>query len=173
MKKWIPLLIFSVALLIVSFLPLHLMPAWSVSNGSVSVSPASPQSVSLYMTFGSQVKGQIDISGANNDIYFYILDSTGTRVFDAGRIYNTYAFYWEAPKNDYFRLVFDNSMSLITTKHVNWGFSLYYYTLVLWIAGSAIFIISIVLLVKSEIMRKSKEHKPRPETEETAAPRPA
>jgi hypothetical protein len=154
MKKWIPLLILAVILFVVSFLPLHLLPAWEGSSGSTSVSPSSPRSVSLHMTFGSQVEGRIQISGANNDIYFYILDSAGRRVFDAGRIYNNYAFYWQAPKNDYFRFTFDNSMSWISTKNVNWSFSIYYYTLVLWIAGAILLAIAIVLLIKNEILQK-------------------
>ena len=147
-------MILGVILIVVSFLPLHLLPAWSVSDGSTSVSPTSPRSVSLHMTLGSQVEGRIQISGANRDIYFYILDSSGRRVFDADRIYNNYAFYWQAPKNDYFRFTFDNSMSWFTTKQVNWSFGFYYYTLILWIAGAILIAISIVLLVKNEIIHK-------------------
>jgi len=121
------------------------------------ISPTSPQSVSLYMTLGSQVKGQVDISGANNDIYFYILDSAGQRVFDADRVYNSYALYWEAPKNDYFRFVFDNSMSWITTKHVSWSFSLYYYTVIFWIVGIIFLFIAVAFLLREEVFRKAKQ----------------
>jgi hypothetical protein len=109
------------------------------------------------MTLGSQVKGQIDISGANNDIYFYILDSAGHKVFDAGRVYNSYTVYWEASGNDYFRFVFDNSMSFVTTKHVNWSFSLYYYTVILWITGFIILVVAVAFLLRDEVFQKVKQ----------------
>ena len=136
------------------------------------ISPTSPQSVSLYMTLGSQVKGQVDISGANNDIYFYILDSAGQRVFDADRVYNSYALYWEAPKNDYFRFVFDNSMSLVTTKHVNWSFSLYYYTVIFWIVGFILLLVAVVFLLRDEVFQKAKQEVHKEEAEKPKIPAP-
>lgn len=165
-------MIISIAIFVISFLPTHLLPAWSTSNGDVSVTPPSPQSVSLYMTLGSQIKGEVDISGANNDIYFYILDSAGQRVFDAGRVYNSYVLCWEAPKNDHFRFVFDNSMSWITTKHVSWSFSLYYYTTVLWIVSLLLLAISIALLIKNGVLPKLKQSERKDEDQIVQVPVP-
>lgn len=159
MKKWIFFLTISIAILLFSLAPTHLLPSWTSNSGNFSVSPTSPQSVSYYMTFGSQVKGYFDILGGNRDIYFYILDSAGNIVFDAGRIYTGYVLYWEAPKNDYFRFVFDNSMSWFTTKEVSWNLNFYYYTIFLYVVGFVILGIAVILLVKNEILPRYKQRK--------------
>ena len=152
MKKWAILLIVSIVILLFSLAPTHLLPSWISISGNFSVSPLSPESVSQYMTFGSQVKGHFDISGGNKDLYFYILDSAGNIVFDAGTIYTGHTLYWEAQKNDYFRFVFDNRLSWLTTILVSWNLHFYYYTISLYVVGFVILAIAIILLVKNEVL---------------------
>lgn len=56
------------------------------------------------------------ISGGNLDVYFYIKNSDDIKVVDNGLVagYGMYTFV--APYEDYFRIVFSNSMSIITSK---------------------------------------------------------
>jgi len=158
-KKWIVFLIISIVILLFSLAPTHLLPPWGYIEGSFSVSPTTPKIVSHYMTFGSQVKGHFDISGGNDDLYFYILDSGGNRVFDAGTVYTGYVLYWEASKNDYFRFVFDNSMSLFTTKDVSITLNFYYYTIFLYVLGFVNLGIAVILLIKDEILPRYRTTK--------------
>ena len=159
MRKWLIFLILSIVILLFSLAPTHLLPSWAYIRGSFSVTPTTSQSVSHYMTFASQVKGHFDISGGNKDLSFYILDSTGNRVFDAGTVYTGYVLYWEASKNDYFRFVFDNSMSLFTTKEVSLKLDFYYYTIFLYVVGFVNLVIAIILLVKNEIIPRYRQRK--------------
>ena len=157
MRKALVLLIASVAILFLGLgTPTHLLPSWTTTRGSVSVSPTVPHTVSHYLTWGSQVKGYIFIEGGNDDLYFYIMDSEGNIAFDAGTVHDADFLYWEVPKNDYFRFVFDNSLSWITTKEVAWKFEFYFYTISLFVVGIVLLIISIALLVRSEVILRRK-----------------
>jgi len=152
MRRWFYVLISAMVVLVFSFAPTHLLPAWSSSRGDVSVNASDPPTQYVfYMTLGSQAKGEIHVSGGNRDIDFYILDSGGTRVFDAGRIYGSYFFYWEVPRNDYYRFVFDNSRSWLTVKDVQWVFHLYYYMITFWVIGTILLVVSLIPLVRTLI----------------------
>lgn len=128
MKRGLVLVVVGIALLIVSFLPLHwVLPDWIVSSGSYDLEPGGIGGPSLNLFFGSHLKMDTVISGANNDVYFYITDSSGVRIFDAGRIYDGYHLDLDLVGLGSFSLNFDNTMSWFSHKFVIWSIGISYY----------------------------------------------
>ena len=56
------------------------------------------------------------ISGGDKDVDFYIKDSDGNKVLDWGRVVGYGLCYFDAPYDDYFRVIFSNTFSIITSK---------------------------------------------------------
>ncbi len=138
-------------ILIVSFLPTgRFLPEWSSSTGQYDLAPNHVAGPSLYLYYKSMIELDVAISGANKDVYFYITDSKGRRVLDAGRIYDGYHLEWQAPVMDSYRLNFDNSMSVISHKFVNWSLSVFHYNTLFLFLGIGLLIVSVLQIVREE-----------------------
>lgn len=86
-----------------------------------------------YLTYnlgnGTVVRTTLTISGGSgNDIRLYIKDSAENIVFDSGRVSRTYSYDFVSQKNDSYRVFFDNSFSIISTKTVSYSVIKAYYT---------------------------------------------
>lgn len=151
MKKGQVLFAVSIAVLIISFLPTHwFLPKWSNSAGSYDLAPNNINGPTLGLFYGSLVELDVSISGANNDVFFYITDSSGRRILDAGRIYDGYHLEWNAPAIGSFRLNFDNTMSTFSHKYVNWSFEVFHYGALLFFVGIGLLIVGILQIVREE-----------------------
>ncbi|KKN38249.1 hypothetical protein LCGC14_0755570, partial [marine sediment metagenome] len=71
------------------------------------------------LNVGEIVRIEYDIiSGGQKDLYFYIENSTGDRVMDNGRVYGYGLYLFNVLYDVYFKIVFSNTMSLITSKTI-------------------------------------------------------
>lgn len=134
-----------------SFLPIHwILPKWSSSAGSYDLGPGNVNGPTADLFYGSLVELDVSISGANRDVYFYITDSHGRRVFDAGRIYDGYHLEWQARAFGSFRLNFDNTMSWVSHKYVNWSFQVFHYNSLFFFLGIGLLILGILQIFREE-----------------------
>ncbi len=151
MKRGQLLFAISVVLLIISFLPIHgFLPKWSDSSGSYDLGPGNVNGPNVYLFYGSLVVVDVSISGANRDVFFFITDSDGKVVLDAGRVYDGYHLEWQAPTFGSFRLNFDNTMSLFSHKYVNWSFQVFHYKTMFYFLGIGLLILGILQIIREE-----------------------
>lgn len=149
----------SVVILIVSFLPTNrFLPKWSSSAGSYDLGPGKVNGPTVYLSYRSVVELDVSISGANKDVYFYITDSHGRRILDAGRIYDGYHLEWYAPAIDSYRLNFDNTMSWVSHKYVNWSFQAFHYNSFFFFLGIGLLIVGFLQMLREEkVIQRVKE----------------
>jgi hypothetical protein len=151
LKKGRVVFVLSILFLIVSFLPTNLfLPRWSSSAGSYDLAPGNVNGPTVELFYGSLIELGVYISGANKDVYFYITDSHGKRVFDAGRIYDGYYLKWHSPTIGSFKLNFDNSMSWVSHKGVNWSFHLFHYKPLFLFLGLGLLVLAVLQMVREE-----------------------
>jgi len=142
-----------------SFLPIHrILPRWSNSAGSYDLGPGNANGPTVDLLYGSLVELDVSISGANKDVYFYITDSNGRRVFDAGRIYDGYHLEWQATAFGSFRLNFDNTMSWFSHKYVNWSYEVFHYKTLFCFLGIGLLILGTLQIFREEkVIHKIKK----------------
>jgi len=173
MKKWKPFLLFSVIFIILCFLPMHyFLPRIQNYSGNYDLAPKYIDGVSTYLFFGETFVLDVSVQGANGDIYFYITDQFGNSVFDAGTVYNEYHLELTLTKSLSGRYIFnfDNSMSLVSHKNVDFTLQIFPYPLVFIIVSIILAIITVALFLKEErVAEKLKKltHKNKESTENT------
>ena len=151
MKRGQVLFVLSVALLTISFFPIHgFLPKWSDSSGSYDLGPGNVNGPNVYLFYGSMVELDVSISGANKDVFFYITDSNRRVVFDAGTVYDGYHLEWYAPTFGTYRLNFDNTMSWISHKYVDWSFQVFQYRTLFFFLGVGLLILGILQIIREE-----------------------
>jgi len=151
LKKGRVLLALSVVFIITSYLPTNrFLPEWSSSTGSYDLGPGNVNGPTVYLLYNGIVESDVSISGANQDVYFYITDSSGRRVLDVGRIYDGYHLEWRAPGIDSYRLDFDNTMSLVSHKYVNWSFQVFHYNTLFFFLGIILLVIGTLQIIREE-----------------------
>jgi ribosomal protein L37E len=134
-----------------SFLPIHrILPRWSNSAGSYDLGLGNVNGPTVDLLYGSLVELDVLISGANKDVYFYITDSNGRRVFDVGRIYDGYHLEWQATAFGPFRLNFDNTMSWVSHKYVNWSYGVFHYKTLFFFLGIGLLILGTLQIFREE-----------------------
>ena len=146
------LLAFSIVLLILSFLPLHLLHPPSIFiAGQYDLSPSNVNGPSTFLPFLTVSVLDVAIQGANGDVYFYITNPDGKRVFDADRIYNGYHLDW-APSQTFntYTFNFDNSMSYTSHKFVNYSLQVFPYATILFVLGILFLAVGLVQTVREE-----------------------
>jgi len=81
----------AIIFLIVSFSPTNwFLPRWFETTGYYDLGPGAISGPTLVAFYKSVFEVDVEVSGANRDVFFYITDSNGDVVFDAGRIYDGY-----------------------------------------------------------------------------------
>ena len=151
MKKGRWLLILSIAFLIASFLPLHLfLPRISVLSGNYDLAPNNINGASMFVPFGSVVILDLNVDGANRDVYFYITGTSTERVFDAGRVYNGYHLEWTSTGFSSYTFNFDNTMSVFSSKQVSYTLQFYPYSTILLFLGIFLLLGSIWQIIGEE-----------------------
>lgn len=151
MKKGRLVLVLAIALLIASFLPLHqFLPALSSESGSYDLAAGGVNGPSAFMWYQSVSRLEVNIDGANKDVYFYITDTAGRHVLDAGRVYNPYNLEWRSQSFSSYRFNFDNTMSLFSHKYVDYTLRIYPYSTMLLFSGIALFLVAIWMMMKEE-----------------------
>lgn len=84
-----------------------------------TIGPGNAPFLTYNLTSGTVVRANMTISGGSgDDINFYIKNSSGSTVFNPGRVSHTYSYQFVAQKNDSYRVYMDNSFSYISTKTV-------------------------------------------------------
>ena len=153
MKASFWLFVLAVALLTVSFLPTNrLLPEWAHSSGFYDLKANEINGPTLYLVYGSVVEIDVTISGGNDDLYFYIKNADGERVFDAGTISGTYHLERTETALGSLKLNFDNSMSWFTHKQVTWSLKESHYNTLFLFLG-----ISMLIFGASMIGREKEE----------------
>ena len=151
LKRGRKILIISVVILVVSFIPMNwLLPEWWNSGGYYDLGPGAVDGPIMHLPYLGLVELRVSISGANRDVYFYITDSNDKRVFDAGRVYDGYHLEWYAPFIGSYKLNFDNTMSWTSHKYVNWSTQLSYYRTLFFLLGGGLLIIGIIQILREE-----------------------
>ena len=141
----------AVILLILSFLPVHrFLPTWSNHSGDYDLGPGNVNGPTVYLFYGSIVDLDVSISGANKDVFFYITDSEGDRILDAGTIYDGYHLEWEAPTIGSFRFHFSNTMSWVSHKYVTWSYTVSHYKGLFLILAIGLLILGIGQMFREE-----------------------
>lgn len=158
MKKGRVLFALSIIFIIMSYLPTNrLLPEWSGSTGFYDLGPGNVNGPTVYLLYNGIIESDVSISGANRDVYFYITDSYGKRVLDVGRIYDGYHLEWRAQGIDLYRLNFDNTMSLVSHKYVNWSFQVFHYNTLFFFLGIVLLVIGTLQVIREEkIVQKVK-----------------
>jgi hypothetical protein len=103
------------------------MPLITKGEGvkTVQIGPLQTSYLVYNLNIGDRFSGSLSITGGSgNDIDFSVTDPLGTTVLDLGRVSNGREFNFEAERNGAFRLVFDNSFSLISQKTVTLSYSI-------------------------------------------------
>jgi len=162
MKKWYFLVVAGIIVIFLGLVfPFHLfLPASMVWSGTEVIEAGGRKGPSLGLFWFWVIVGSIQVSGGNQDIYFYIKDSGGKRVFDPGTIYSGYSFIWAVPKTDSFSFNCDNSMSWFTTKTVYWTLKLYPYNVAFAILGFLLLVLGVFAALKEEeVFQKIKTWK--------------
>lgn len=99
-----------------------------VSPWTYTVQPGNAPWLEYTLKNGTIINATMVISGGSgNDIDFYIKDSAGNLVFNPGRVSYTYSYYFQAPKDDYYRVYMDNSFSLFSSKTIVYTVNEAYY----------------------------------------------
>jgi hypothetical protein len=151
MKKGRWLLILSIIVLVVSFLPLHLfLPGLFVETGTYDLAPGNVNGPSLFMPLGTVAVLDLNVDGANRDVYFYITGSSAERVFDAGRVYSGYHLVWTSTSFSSFRFNFDNTMSWVSHKQVSYTIQIYPYATILLFLGIVLFLVALWQIMREE-----------------------
>jgi len=151
MKKGRWLLILSIAFLVASFLPLHLfLPRISMLTGNYDLAPSNINGPSMFVPFRSVVILDLNVDGANRDVYFYVTGASTERVFDAGRVYNGYHLEWTSTGFSSYTFNFDNTMSVISHKQVSYTLQLYPYATILLFLGIFLLLGSIWQIITEE-----------------------
>ncbi len=75
--------------------------------------------ITLQLKKGDNVYVDVEISGGNDDIKFYIVDPNGYYVRPPSKIYSHYTYSFTAAEDGTYYLWFDNSFSILTSKYVN------------------------------------------------------
>jgi len=141
----------SIVLLILSFFPTNkFLPKWFQYTGYYDLGPGNVNGPTMELFYGSTLELNVAIEGANRDVFFYITDSKGKRIYDAGRIYDGYHLVWNAPSVDSFRLNFDNTMSWFSHKQVGWSIKVYCYNILFLAFGISLLIIGIIQIIREE-----------------------
>ena len=146
-------------LLILSFLPTQrLLPRWFDYHGSHDLGPGNIDGPTVDLFFGSAIELNVSISGANKDIFFYITDSHGKVIFDAGRIYDGYSLDWSSPEIGALKLNFDNTMSWVSHKYVDYSLEVFHYKPLFLLLGIGLLILAIFQIFREEqFLRKIKK----------------
>jgi len=85
----------------------------------VDIPPGERWFYTLSVQRGDVVRIELSVSGGKGDIYFSITDPYGYYVYGPLRVYNSLSYEFKATESGYYYLTFDNTFSLITTKHVS------------------------------------------------------
>ena len=108
-----------ITLIIVGLLlPYALSELAGAMTRSFTVSPLSAITVSRHLNRGERVEGYFTVRGGNDDIKFYIKDPYGVIIYDVGKVKGRHDFVFTAETIGVYTLYFDNSFSLITSKHI-------------------------------------------------------
>ena len=151
MKRGRTFLVLSVLFLLVSFLPTQwFLPRWLEFTRSHDLGPGEIGIRTINMFYGSSIQLRVSISGANKDVFFYITDSHGEVVFDAGRIYDGYSLDWSSPTIGSLRLNFDNTMSWISHKYVTYSLKVFHYKPLFLLPGIGLLILAIFQIFREE-----------------------
>ena len=173
MRKWYLFLIFSIVCIILSILPTHyFLPRMENYSGNYDLGPGNSNGQSIYLFYGTTFVLDISVQGANKDIYFYITDQEGNHIFEAGTVYDGYHLEIIHYKSliDRYTFHFDNGMSLLSHKIVDYTLQVFPYPIIFIVAAITLIIITIVLIFKEEkVMEKlmNKLHREKEPTENT------
>ncbi len=137
----------------------------SANSQTFTVPAGSSEQVSLNLNGGDSVTGTISVSGGSgNDVNFKITDSNGNIISSQDRITST-SFSFTASTSGTYKLSFDNSFSVFSSKSVSLDYSVQspllgggssggFVSLLLIVALVAI-VIAVVVVVIVVVVRKT------------------
>ncbi|MDA4127641.1 MAG: emp24/gp25L/p24 family protein [Thaumarchaeota archaeon] len=109
-------LILTLALLLLALV--QVVPVRAATVQQCTVNPGEVCTLTFNLNNGDKVSGSISISGASNDVNFYVTNPAGARIYDAGRVTGGTTFSFTADSSGAYILHFDNSFSLLSSKQV-------------------------------------------------------
>jgi hypothetical protein len=157
-KKCLPLAILSLALLCFLIVSVYASETFTVPSLSQTVRTVN-------LSQGDSVSGSISVyGGSGNDIDFHVTDPNGNTILSYARVTDT-SFSFSASITGTYKMVFDNSFSLISSKSVTLDYSVQPSVLgiplnTLLIIAAVVVVLIIIVAIGVVLSRRSHVSRP-------------
>ena len=111
-----------ISIILILFLIVSPFIAYAIQTRTIQIDALSKSYLIVNLTKGQSFSGSLSIEGGS-DMHFYVTDPSGETVLGLFEVSNGREFIFTAEKDGVYRLTFDNSISSINQKIVNFSYS--------------------------------------------------